>query len=92
MKLLDCWVLRVIDQLPAMDNTLLVEMEPKLREVYRRPESSWVEIVEAEMDFSAGVELGIVDLWKDAEETATSAGVELNPMLWAQAVVDQNFL
>jgi hypothetical protein len=86
LKLLECYVLWVIGELPTENDQTLLAMTPKLREVYGR-DGSWQDIVAGEMDFPANTPEHIKGLWVANLQRAQS----LNAVAFAQSVVDNNF-
>lgn len=90
LRLLECYVLWSVDELPANQAEKLEEMTPKLASTYGT-DGAWHDIVAAQMEFSPGLADAFRGMW---ERTLANAGDQrdtIDPELWAQQVVDSNF-
>lgn len=89
LRLLECYVLKSLDQLPESDSPNLASMEPKLAQVYGN-HGSWDQIIAVTMDFPANMPLLIRQMWDRNQEIAKANGVDLTPQQFAEMFVDQN--
>ena len=90
LRLLECYVLDAIGQLDDAQRQALRRMEPKLADVYRM-NGSWVDIVNAQMDFPESLPAQIRAIWEKNLVSARARGVAVNPNEFAVVFVDQNF-
>ncbi len=90
LRLLECYVLKSIDQLSKFDTDNLASMEPKLSEVYGKS-GTWNEIIEAEMGFPAEMPAMIAGVWEKNRILAREKNVDLDPQKFAEMFVDNNF-
>lgn len=90
LRLLDCYVFRAIGKLSVEQNSTLVAMTSKLREIYYRS-GEWYEIVESTMRFSEDMETEIIKLWEKNQLIAQDIGEELSSEKFAHIFVDRNF-
>lgn len=89
LRLLECYVLWSVDELPPKQAETLEEMAPKLAATYGA-DGTWQEIVAAQMEFSPDLPDALRVMW---ERTLVNAGAHrgtVDPELWAQQVVDSN--
>jgi hypothetical protein len=91
LRLLDCYVLNAIGKLDSAQEQGLVRMAPKLSETFG-VQGSWVEIVEAQMDFPAGLTEQILAIWGRAESQAKERGITIDPIQFVMDFVDENFM
>ena len=89
LKLVDSFVLDCIGQLDPVTSQSLIEMTPKLREVYGH-EGSWQEIVMKQLDFTPQVQISIQEMWFKNQTIAKANGVNLSPIQFAELFVAQN--
>ncbi|WP_175650779.1 hypothetical protein [Pseudomonas sp. Marseille-P9899] len=90
LKLLENYVLDVLGFLGEGDSRLLVQMQPKLAEVYSM-EGTWQEIVSVQMDFPDSFPEKIKLMWDSYLRQALVHGVTGSPQEFAVIFVDQNF-
>jgi hypothetical protein len=91
LRLLECYVLWAIDQLPETQANTLSAMTPKLQSLYRKP-GDWKEVIAAVMEFPPDAPKLIRDSWAKNSEIALMKGVALRPEQFAQMFVDQNMV
>jgi hypothetical protein len=89
LRLLECFVLWSIDQLPVEQAARLEEMAPRLASVYGRS-GSWQDIVANEMEFSACIPDALRGMWERTLDNVQD-GTAVDPEVWARQVVDSNF-
>ena len=91
LKLLDCYVLEAIGALDEKSQAMMVAMEPKLQEIYQRP-GTWLEIVEAEMQFPETMPDEIHRIWEKGRPAFVAAHrSEPDPLIFTWTFVDTNF-
>ncbi len=90
LRLIECYVLWAIDELPEKESAALVSMTPKLREIYRS-EGSWQEVIAATLHFGAEMPTRLKALWERNLDIARQNNVELTPQQFEEMVVDENF-
>ncbi len=90
LRLLECYVLWAIDELPEKDTSVLVRMTPKLRDLYKS-DGRWQDIIAGIFDMKAEMPEQLKALWTRNMEIARQNGVVLAPQQFAEMVVDQNF-
>jgi hypothetical protein len=89
LKLLDCYVLWAIDELPEENARSLKEMTPKLRSAYNN-DGEWQQIVSDAMELPPNMPLLIKGSWLKNTEIARRNGVTLTPLQFAEMFVDRN--
>jgi len=89
LRLLECFVLWSVGQLPMEQAARLEEMAPKLAVVYGTS-GSWQNLVVSEMEFSEGISEALRGMWERTVDNAGDA-LDIDPEIWAQQVVDSNF-
>jgi hypothetical protein len=90
LRLLECYVLWAIDELPEKEKTSLFDMTSKLQKVYNSG-GSWQSIVSATVAMDAEMPQHLKMLWKRNIEIARQNGTVLTPQQFAEMVVDDNF-
>jgi len=90
LRLLECYVLDSINQLDDAQRATLIQMEPKLVNIYKMT-GSWSEIVSAQMDFPESLPGQIRDIWSKYLDEAKARGAAVNPNEFAMGFVEQNF-
>lgn len=90
LRLLECYVLQAIGELPPEDAVTLSEMEPTLRESLDQ-EGSWSEILEATLEMPEGTPALIAEIWSSNREIAMGQGIIITPQQFAQMFVDETF-
>lgn len=89
LRLLECYTLKVINELSPADEANLAAMVPKLEQVYKQC-GSWSEIIAAVMKFPASMPTLIMEMWKRNQEIAKANNLSLSPQQFAEMFVDQN--
>ncbi len=89
LKLVDSFVLKCINQIDSSQETLLVQMTPKLQEVYSST-GTWEEIVVAQLDYPPNIGQTILDMWNKNQEIAKHNGATLTPMQFVEMFVANN--
>ncbi|MFC3097413.1 hypothetical protein [Alteraurantiacibacter palmitatis] len=91
LRLLDSYVLSAIGALDRANEDWLAAAEPHFRHIFGEA-GSWREIVAARMQFPAGMEGAIAEVWdKGRARFAAEAGEEADPVQFAYTFVDTNF-
>jgi len=90
LRLLDCYILDVIGELPKQQKEVLEKLEPRLHEVFGST-GSWREIVEVQMGFVPSVPLGIETVWASFQENEQRLGRKPSPAEFVREFVAQNF-
>ncbi len=90
LRLLDCYILDAIGQLPSRQEEALKRLEPGLQEAFGS-EAGWREIVEEHVGFlpSAAMQMEIV--WAGYQEMQKAQGGEIVPAEFVRGFVAQNF-
>lgn len=91
VRLLECYVLKAIGMLSFSDNESLISMGPKLSEIYGKS-GAWDKIIEMEMGFPDNMPALILDVWNKNKKIAENNGVEIDPQVFSEMFVDENFL
>lgn len=91
LRLLECYVLWAIDELPEKDASSLVRMTPKLQDLYGS-DGRWQDIIAGIFDMNAGMPEQLKSLWARNVEIARQNGAVLTPQQFAEMVVDDNFV
>jgi len=91
VRLLDCFVLWAIGELPADQAAQLTEITPNLQRVYGST-GTWQEIVAEQMDIGETLPGKLRTMWERNTELARQRRERLSAQDWARAVVDQNFI
>ena len=89
LKLVDSFVLKCIDQLDPSQESLLVQMTPKLREVYSSG-GTWEEIVVVQLRFPPNIRETVQALWEKNQDIANQSGATLTPMQFVEMFVANN--
>ena len=91
LRLLDSYVMDAIGHLDEANEKWLTEAEPHFRHTFGE-QGTWREIVEARMQFPAGMPAAIRELWdKGRVQAAVANGVEPTPGQFTRQFVDSNF-
>jgi hypothetical protein len=90
LRLLECYVLHTIGELPDETKAKLENMSFKLSEVYGHS-GNWNEIIEKTMSFSEETKEQIIQIWNKNVAIAKDADEYLEPEHFCQLFVDQNF-
>lgn len=89
LRLLECYTLKAINELPESDEANLAEMAPKLAQIYKHS-GSWFEIIAAVMKLPDNMPQLINDMWRRNRDIATAQNLQLSPQQFAEMFVDQN--
>jgi len=89
LRLLELYVLMVIDELPAGDRQILERMAPKLQAVYGG-NGEWHDAVATAVHMPVNMPVAIREMWAKNLEIARTNGVELPPQMFAEMFVDKN--
>lgn len=90
LRLLECYVLAIIDELKDSQRETLQRMEPKLAQIYGKG-GSWMEIIRSEMGFSASLPKEIYETWQRYCEKSHTDGIAVDPEEFAIKFIDQHF-
>ena len=90
LRLLDCYILDVIGQLPPQQQATLEKLEPTLAETFGTS-GRWQEIVEEQMGLLPSVTLGIETLWVSYQADEERLGRQAKAGEFVREFVDQNF-
>ena len=74
LRLVELWVLWVIDEIDAQDVARLTEMEPKLRQTWSL-DGAWHEMIEELLQLSPAMRDELRAMWQRNLETARQQGV-----------------
>src|SRR5262245_59608418 len=91
LRLLDCFVLWSIGELPAGQAAQLTEITPDLQRVYGTT-GTWQQIVSTQMNFTDQLPDKLRAMWERNTNLARERHEHLSSVDWARAVVDQNFM
>ncbi|HPD48675.1 MAG TPA: hypothetical protein P5279_17595 [Anaerohalosphaeraceae bacterium] len=91
LRLLECYVLWAIDQLPAAEAKTLKEITPKLQSIYG-VQGDWRQIIAAVMKLPSGMPETIRRVWVQNVEIARRNNATLTPQQFAEMFVDQNLV
>lgn len=89
LRLLECYVLWSIGELPERDAQFMEQMAPKLRQVYEAT-GTWQNVIATAMELPANMPQKIRDLWTRNSEIARTSQLELSPQMFAEMFVDSN--
>src|SRR6266545_6469349 len=89
LRLLECYVLWAIEELPKTEASTLCEMTPKLQAVYRT-QGNWQQVIAAAVNLPSNMPTLIWDAWAKNTEIARKSGVTPAPQQFAEMFVDQN--
>ncbi len=90
LRLLECYVLWAIEELPERESSSLASMTPKLQNLYKS-NGSWQEIIAGTVNMDANMPDRLKALWARNTEIARQNGTVLTPQQFAEMVVDDNF-
>jgi len=91
LKLLECFVLWSIGELPESQVEALDEMTPSLQATYGSS-GDWRQIVAEQMDFPDTLPEALRGMWDRSVEAARSAHESVDPAEFARQVADRNFM
>jgi len=89
LRLLECFVLKAINELSAADAENLKSMQPKLAQIYGK-QGSWDQIISATMKFPENMPTLIREMWDRNQVIAKQQSTTLAPQQFAEMFVDQN--
>jgi hypothetical protein len=89
LRLLECYVLWAIDQLPEKDAKSLSQITPYLQSTYRI-EGDWPHVIAAAVHLPPHMPTLIRDMWAKNTDIAQKSGVVLTPQRFAEMFVDEN--
>jgi hypothetical protein len=90
LRLLECYFLSAIGELQHADEEKLIEMTPKLRDIYGM-QGQWQEIIAQVMHFPANIDDEFRRMWKDNQKIAVDNREILVAEDFARMIVDSNF-
>lgn len=91
LRLLECYALWAIGQLPATEESRLRDMTPKLQTVYG-VQGNWQQVVAAAVQLPPNMPEMIRDVWAKNTEIAQKNQLTLTPQQFAEMFVDQNLV
>lgn len=89
LRLLECFVLKAINELSAADAESLRTMQPKLALIYGR-QGTWDQIIATTMEFPENMPTLIREMWDRNQVIAQQQSTTLAPQQFAEMFVDQN--
>jgi hypothetical protein len=89
LRLLECYVRKTIEELSVTDAANLMEMQPKLGQIYGFG-GTWNEIIASALELPENMPTLIRDSWKKNQAIALANGVTLSAQQFAEMFVDQN--
>ncbi|MCG2593859.1 hypothetical protein LZ009_13830 [Ramlibacter sp. XY19] len=90
LRLLDCYILDTIGELPPAQRETLEKIEPQLQEAFGST-GGWRSIVEEQMGLLPSVALGMETLWAAFQQDEERLGNQAKSSDFVRAFVDQNF-
>jgi hypothetical protein len=91
LRLLECFVLKAINELSVADAENLRLMQPKLAQIYGE-QGSWDQIIAATMHFPENMPTLIREMWDRNQAIAKQQNATLSPQQFAEMFVDQNLV
>ena len=89
LKLVDSFVLQCIGELDPSQESVLVQMTPKLQAAYLSS-GTWEDIVVAQLHFPPNIGEAIRAMWDKNQDIAIQNGVTLTPMQFVEMFVADN--
>ena len=89
LRLLDCYILDAIEQLPASQIATLEKLEPTFQKAFGST-GGWREIVEEQIGFLPSVKLQIELLWASYQEAQQRLGAKVVAADFVRDFVAQN--
>ena len=89
LRLLECYILHAIGELPEADAENLRAMEPQLATIHNAS-GSWDEIIAAGMEFPPNMPDLVRGMWDKNRKIASDGGENLLPEHFAMMFVDAN--
>ena len=90
LRLLDCYILDSIGELPQAQKDTLHKIEPMLQKSFDSV-GDWRAIVEEQLGLLPSVALGMEALWAGFQQDEERLGNKARPSDFVRAFVDQNF-
>jgi hypothetical protein len=91
LRLMECYVLWAIDQLPPKEASTLSAMTPKLQVTFRT-QGSWQQVIAAAAQLPPNMADVIRETWTKNAEIARMNQTTLAPQQFAELFVDQNLV
>jgi hypothetical protein len=91
LRLLECYVLWTINELPEKEADALQAMTPKLRSIFQA-EGNWQEVIAAAVKLPATMPAMIRESWHENIEIPQKSDAILTPQQFAEIFVDQNLV
>lgn len=91
LRLLECYVLSAIGELPDADEHNLANMTPKLQQAYGA-QGNWREIIAQVMQFPANMDSELQRMWIHNQHLAAQNGEGLLAEDFARLVAEDNFI
>jgi hypothetical protein len=89
LRLLECYVLWSIGELPEKEAQAMEAMAPKLRQIYEA-DGTWQDVIATVMELPPNMPQMIRDLWTRNSELARTSQMELSSQTFAEMFVDAN--
>ncbi len=89
-KLLESYLLWMIDELPASQAKALQDMTPKIAEALGHRSSSWQEIVKAEVGFTDDDVEELRSMWRRTLDKNSEMRHLVDPHVWVERVIATN--
>ncbi|HKQ11641.1 MAG TPA: hypothetical protein VJS85_10650 [Rhizomicrobium sp.] len=90
LRLLELYILKALDELPAMEQETLTRLAPKLQAIYGG-NGQWHEAIEAAVRMPADMPQSIRGMWEKNLEIARANNVPaLSAQKFAEMFVDEN--
>ncbi|MDG3440631.1 hypothetical protein [Nitrospirillum amazonense] len=90
LRLIECYILDLIDQLEDKQRATLKAMEPNLQKTYSA-QGTWQEIVAAQMAFTESFNAQVRTFWNGYLNHARANHASVHPEEFVISLVDQNF-
>ncbi|MPS29672.1 MAG: hypothetical protein E2576_07250 [Alcaligenaceae bacterium] len=90
LRLVECYVLWAIGELPEKESLSLLNMTPKLQALYET-DGQWQDIMAGIIGSTGDMPGQLKALWRKNKEIARSNHVVLTPQEFTEMVVDNNF-
>ena len=88
LRLVELWVLWVIDEIDPRDVTRLTEIEPSLRQTWSF-DGTWHEMIEELLQLSPTLRDELRAMWRRNLETARQQNAEAPTVMFSQSIADQ---
>ena len=90
LRLLDCYILDTIGELPPQQKETLQKLEPRLQQAFGSA-GDWRSIVEEQTGLLPSAALAMETLWAGFQQTEQRLGNQARPADFVREFVDQNF-